>query len=240
MRTAVTPRAQLPLGSYLDDTATLTRVAGRGATRDADESYRKAALFLSNMVAEGSHAVLLCSARHREGTTTAVLNLAHELQDSYGLRALVMELPRRKPVLAKLFALNPEQTLERALTRSAPVADCIQVTSAGLSVIAGGRHNPGTTPARLGPRLQEVLREVEDLADIVLIDAPPLLVQADALIAGTVVPQVVLVVESGRTDYDTLDRVKRELATEGVGIAGTILVKHQRFIPRWIDWWLNR
>jgi len=220
-------------------TATRRPSIRRRAVREAEESYRKAALFLSKMVANGSRSVLFCSARRREGTTTAVLALAHQLQENYGLRPLVIELTRHKPALAKLFALGPTHTLDDALTEAQPPADCIQVTASGLSVMPGGsrrarRHQQPPSG------LERVLKDVEGLFDVVLIDAPPLLAEADAIIAATVVRTVILVVESGRTNYEVLERVKGELANEDITIAGTVLVKHRRFIPRWIYWWFTR
>lgn len=245
MREAITPPVRLPLGSAtaLEEEAVPRR--RHPATRkrvvwEAEESYRKAALFLSKMVAEGSRSVLVCSARPGEGTTTAVLSLAHQLQESYGLRPLVIELNRRKPMLAKLFALDSETTLDHALGRLKLATECVQVTESGIPVIPGGVSGTAGAQPLLAPALEQVLRDVQELFDVVLIDAPPVLSHADAVIAGTVIPRIVLVVEAGRTNLETLDRVKRELATEGLTIAGTLLVKHKRFIPRWIEWWLGR
>jgi len=239
---ATHPSVRLPAGTVVDDATAVDRRPStrRGAASEADESYRKAALFLSKMVRDGTRSVLFCSARRREGTTTAVLSLAHQLQDGYGLRPLVVELNRRKPVLGKLFGLDPARTLDAVLDRLTPAADCIQVTASGLSIIAGGRVHASNPRPRLASGLRRVLSEVEETFDVVLVDAPPLLTQADAIIAGTVVPRLILVVEAGRTDCEVLGRVKRELATEEITIAGSVLVKHKRFIPRWIDWWLAR
>jgi len=237
----VTSPVRIPIGSLLDGEAPAERRVSirRGKAWEAEESYRKAALFLSKMVAGGDRAVLFCSARRGEGTTTAVLNLAHQLQESYGLRPLVIELNRRSPALAKLFALSPTPTLDDAL-ESKPAAECIQVTASGLSVIPGGCRRAANPHPRLASGLTRVLSEVEGLFDVVLLDAPPILTQADAIIVGTVVPTLILVVESGRTNYEMLERVKRELATEEIRIAGTVLTKQKRFIPRWIHWWLTR
>jgi succinoglycan biosynthesis transport protein ExoP len=231
-------RPGLPRGAVAEKPAEVRR--RHFVTREATESYRKAALFVSHLVGEGSRAVMVCSARPGEGTTTAVLQLAEQLKNEYGLRPLVIELPRRKPMMVRLLRLDPEITLDRALSGGGTAADCVQCAASGLAVIAGGARKVSTRLPRLAERLQQVLFEVEELADVVLIDAPPVLQHADALIAGSIVPQVILVVESGRTDVGTLHRVKRELATEGVNIAGTMLVKHRRFIPRWVEWWLSR
>jgi succinoglycan biosynthesis transport protein ExoP len=239
---AMTRPAHLPIESVIDREVPVDRRRphSTGAARDADENYRKAALFLSKMVRDGRRSLLFCSARRREGTTTAVLSLAHHLQDSYGLRPLVIELNRRRPALRKLFRLDPAHTLDDALDRFKPASHCIQKTASGLSVIAGGCDREANPYARLAPGLKRVLSEVEEAFDVVLVDAPPILTQADAIIAATVVPRLILVVEAGRTNYEVLERVKRELATEDITIAGTVLVKHRRFIPRWLYWWFTR
>ena len=242
MQQVTTPPVRLPIESALDGVASVDRrpVPRRRAVGEAEESYRKAALFLSKMVANGSRSVMFCSARRGEGTTTAVLSLAHQLQDNYGLRPLVIELTRRKPVLAKLFALHPAHTLDDALGQSQQVLDCIQQTASGLSVIPGGSRRAANPHPRLHSGLGSVLKQAEELFDVVLLDAPPILTQADAIIAGTIVPTLILVVESGRTSYEVLERVKGELANEQIKIAATVLVKQKRFIPRWVYWWLTR
>jgi Mrp family chromosome partitioning ATPase len=234
-----TPPVELSLETVIarDIPIARARPLRRGASFETDESYRKAALFLSKMVAEGRRSLLFCSARRREGTTTAVLSLAHQLQDGYGLRPLVIELNRRRPAMAKLFKLDPTRTLSDALDGAAP-ADCVQTTASGLPVIAGA---PGRAAhPRLASGLKRVLAEVEHSFDVVLIDAPPILKYADAIIAGSVVQRLILIVEAGRTNYEVLERVKRELSPEDIRIAGTLLVKQKRFIPRWIYWWFAR
>jgi Mrp family chromosome partitioning ATPase len=75
---------------------------------------------------------------------------------------------------------------------------------------------------------------VKDLFDVILIDTPPVLQHADAIAATAVVPNVVLVIEAGRTRYEMLDRVRSELSDAGATIVGNILNKHKRFIPGWI------
>lgn len=245
MRDTASPvRLSIETAPAVEAAAAEPRARARGARRakawEAEESYRKAALFLSKLVATGGRSVLVCSARRGEGTTTAVLSLAHQLQESYGLRPLVIELPRRKGALAKLFTLDPEATLQHALGRLKLATECIQVTASGIPVIPGESESSAAGTPLLAPDLKRVLGEVEELFDVVLVDAPPILTQADAIIAATVIPTVVLVVEAGRTSFDILDRASRELAAENVRIAGTLLVKQKRFIPRWIDWWFGR
>jgi succinoglycan biosynthesis transport protein ExoP len=208
---------------------------------EAEESYRKGALFLARLAGEQRvRSMLFCSARRREGTTTAVLNLAHRLRDDHSLRPLVVELDRRKPTLARLFNLDPDRCLYSALTGSRPVRESIQETASGLSVIPGDRLGRVRPPLDFAAALRRVVDEVAETYDFVLVDAPPVLSHADAIIAATVVRRVVLVVQAGRTSSEVLDRMKREISSDGTSIVGALLTKHRRHIPGWIYWYLER
>jgi succinoglycan biosynthesis transport protein ExoP len=241
MDQVTTSTVPLPITSALDRPIAIGRRSfRRRAATEAEESYRKAALFLSKSVANGTRSFLFCSARRGEGTTTAVLSLAHQLQDNYGLRPLVIELTRYKPRLAKLFALTSPYTLDDALMQTHAVADCVQLTASGLSVITGDSGHSAQEHPGLLSNLGRVLKEVEGAFDVVLVDAPPVLAQADAIVAATTIQTVILVVESGRTSYEVLDRVKGEFANQNISIAGTVLVRCKHFIPRWMSWWSER
>jgi len=148
----------------------------------------------------------------------------------------VIELSHHKRTLAKLFALTPTYTLDDALMQTQAPADCIQVTASGLCVMTGDSRRAADTHQQL----RRVLKEVEGMFDVVLVDAPPVLKQADALIVASIIRTVILVVESGRTSYDVLDSVKSELANEDIRIAGTVLLKCKRFVPRWMHGWSPR
>jgi Mrp family chromosome partitioning ATPase len=86
--------------------------------------------------------------------------------------------------------------------------------------------------------LRRVIEEVGADFDLALVDAPSMVEEADFLAVASVIPKMVLVVEAGRTRYDTLERIKRSLSAEHVTILGAILSKHRQFVPRWIYRWL--
>jgi Mrp family chromosome partitioning ATPase len=242
MNQATTSPVPLPLPTTLDGVAAAHRRPSipRRDVREAEESYRKAALFLSKIVAGGTKSILFCSPRRREGTTTAVVSLAHQLRENYGLRPLVIELTRPQPILDKLFALGSAPTIDDAITEVRPAVECVRTTASGIAVIPGGERRGARAHPQFVSGLARVLKQLDHLFDAILIDAPPLLTQADAVIAATIVRNVILVIESGRTTSEVLAQVKGELATEEVRIAGTVLLKHKRAIPRWIDWWFAR
>lgn len=207
---------------------------------DADQSYWKTALWLANAVREGRlREVFFSSAVRGEGTTTALLEVARHLSQHFGLRPLVIELDRTRPVCLRRFEFDPERTLNAFAAGRLPAQACIQQNGSGVVFLATAETSaPERTEWSVSALLRRVLEEVASDFDIVLIDAPPLLERPDAMAVASVVPKMVLVVEAGRTRYEVLDRIKRELAAGNVSIVGAILNKHRKFIPGWVYRWL--
>ncbi len=61
-------------------------------------------------------------------------------------------------------------------------------------------------------RLRALIQELRQRADLVLVDAPPLLVTSDAITLGSIVDAIVLVAEIDRLRLETLDDVIRALS----------------------------
>lgn len=93
-----------------------------------------------------------------------------------------------------------------------------------LRTEVGERWTPATTtPTRRKPsmaigeviasdRLRAFIQELRQRADLILVDAPPLLVTSDAITLGSIVDAIVLVAEIDRLRLETLDDVTRALS----------------------------
>lgn len=209
---------------------------------EADESYRRVAAFLATAVREKRFdSVLVASATEGEGTTTVAARVADLLRDGFGLRPLLVELNQRRPVYARRFGLDPGLGLAAIAAGERPVKSCVQHTPRGLPVIVAGTAGSGPE-AETGAALvlKRILNELADDVDLVIIDAPPVLEQADAVSAGAVVPRMVLVVEAGRTPYEAVDRARQALAANDISVVAAVLTKQPRVIPEWIYRWLLR
>ena len=78
------------------------------------------------------------------------------------------------------------------------------------------------------PDLAELLHRWGSAYDLVIIDTPPILALADTLRLTMSTDGVVLVVESGETSLDELERVQQIAQQNGVKLLGTVLNK----VPR--------
>jgi len=209
---------------------------------EADESYRRVAAFLATAVRERRFdSVLVASSTAGEGTTTVAARVADLLRDRFGLRPLLVELNRRRPVYARRFGLDPGMGLAAIAAGERPVKSCVQHTPGGLPVIVAGAARPGPE-VETGAAfvLKRILNEVAGDFDLVIVDAPPLLEQADAVSAGAVVPRIVLVVEAGHTPYEVVDRARQALAVNDINVVAAVLTKQPRVIPEWIYRWMAR
>ncbi|MBI5836205.1 MAG: hypothetical protein HZB25_03060 [Candidatus Eisenbacteria bacterium] len=198
-------------------------------------SYAKAALALAGMAASGPvRAFLLCGAGAGCGTTTAAVRIGRELQEGLGLRALVVEFRRHQPVLATAFGLDPRRSLQAIAHGTAQARETLQATSWGFSAVpAAGNSSPAPNDAELVDALRAVLAAAEGSFDMVLVETPPILEGTEALVAGAVVPRVILVAEAGRTRFEMLERIRQDLSMHRMAILGAILNRRQLVVPGW-------
>jgi len=159
----------------------------------------------------------------------------------FGFKPVLIEVNRMRPSLCRLFALDEQRSLAALLSRDGSVMECVQYDPAGLAILPAG---PARRDAPSVPRLESALccavQELQNHFDFILVDAPPILESADVLVAGRLIPQVVLVVAAGQTSSESLARVGEQLRDAGLTVVGTILNHRKRIIPKWIDRWLRK
>jgi tyrosine-protein kinase Etk/Wzc len=198
-----------------------------------DDEFRKAAQILAYASRERLYpAVLVTSARRGEGVTTATLLIGRQLRAAFGLRPLAVELDRTSPSFASLLGLDPNKTVQSVGAGETPLCKAVQTDASGLSVLVS---TTSPYPEGVAAALRRVLDGARDEGyDMVLIDTPPVLEQADFVDAGSAVPRAILVVEAGATTDEMLDRVKRRFEQQGIGIVGAVLNKERRYMPNWL------
>ncbi len=196
-------------------------------TEPPPDSFRKAAWTVSKAAARGGTALLFSGSNRGAGTTTAILAIAEHLSERYRLRTLVIEADPAQASILDRLNLSTAQTLNRCAP-STPALSCVQKSASGVSYLPLEPGSP-LPPARIG----EVLAELRTAFDVVLIDGP-VITDPDLLALSGSADGVVLIIEAGAIRYEELERLQRDWAAEEVRIAGVVLNRQKRFIPRWI------
>lgn len=136
-----------------------------GTNPTAVEQYRALAEQLTSMQRErGTKAVLVTSARVREGKTLTITNLALCLTEK-GNRVLLVDANAPRPGIHKIFQVSAG----RGLTAGLPGA--IELT-AGLALVPGGRGTAAPSDVPEPSALTAILDAARPTYDWILIEAP--------------------------------------------------------------------
>jgi len=159
--------------------------------------------------------VVITSSIPGEGKSTTACNLAISLAQA-GVRTVLLEGDLRRPRVAEYMGLEGAVGLTSVLLGRVPLEDALQPWGDGtLQILPSGALPPNPSELLGSAGMEEVLRELEGVADIVLIDAPPLLPVTDAAVLGSMTSGLLMLVRSNRTSRE---QVKRAAATaHGVG-----------------------
>lgn len=167
--------------------------------------------------------ILVTSPGPGEGKSTTTANLAVILAQA-GKQVLLLDCDLRKPVVHKIFELSNQVGMTNVLVDRLPLEKGVQETEIqGLRVVTSGPVPPNPSELLDSPRMGELLEEVHTLADIVLIDSPPVLVVTDAAILGAMVSGVILVVNQGTARIDATKQAKKTLENTSAKILGVVL-----------------
>lgn len=180
--------------------------------------------------------IMVTSALEAEGKSTTVSNLAVAYARS-GRRVIVVDLDLRRPLLDKLFGLGKrpgltqvalgQLTVEDALTpipvsdpRSRSIAAGLtngQVEMQGLLEVLPAGPLPPDVGEFVGSRmLTEIFEQVRQMADIILVDSPPLLRVGDAITLTAKVDAILIASSTKEARRPMLNELRRVL--EGVPV----------------------
>ena len=173
--------------------------------------------------------LLVTSSREAEGKSTTAFALARGFAQ-IGMKVLLIDGDMRKPSMHRLIQARSDLGLSNLLAREAQLEAAVQVTDfPNLSFVSSGPLPPSPTELLSGATLPELLERASGLYDLVVIDGPPVLGLADAILYAVVVGGTVYVVEAGRGKNGQGKAALRRLLSSGARVMGAVLTK---FDPR--------
>lgn len=214
--------AGIPHGSWKQrETATAVFLTDDNSA--AAEAYRALRTNLRYIARDGGQVFLITSSTLGEGKTTTTANLA-ACMAATGDRVVAISADLRKPALHKHFELTNDVGLSDILQGRATAVDAIQRCGIeSLRVIASG-SNPRNPAELLGSAsFGTLLMELRGIADVILIDSPPVLAVSDALILAPMCDGVIVVASAGESSTGALEEVRNQLDLVGANLVGGVL-----------------
>ena len=174
--------------------------------------------------------VLVTSAVAGEGKTSTCVTLAESLADS-GLQVVLVDLDLRDPDAHRSLGADIGPGVSEVLQGQAQIAEALQFIETepdrGFYFLPTGAQVDNPAELLGSDRAHQLLVALAAQAQIVLIDAPPVLPVADTLIVGRYAAGVLLVVEARRTPSTAVNKAKDALTRNQTRILGVVINKLQ-------------
>lgn len=170
---------------------------GRSALAEAYRSVRTALQFAT---AHGAPKLMgVTSTNMGEGKSTSALSIAIQFAQS-GHRVLLIDADLRNPSLHRVLGADNTQGLTNCLAgKLQPFEVTLNTTVNNLFAITTGPLPPNPAELLSGKKMQMMLELAAERFDHIIIDSPPILGLADALVVANLVEGMLLVVEAGKT-----------------------------------------
>jgi capsular exopolysaccharide synthesis family protein len=186
------------------------------------------------LAAAAPSVILVTSPGLGEGKSLISANLAVSFAQT-GRRTILVDLDLRHPSIHTYFEVSQEPGLAPVLDgepgeelRQRVEAALVPTAIDGLHVLPAGRAPASPAEILASPALDAMLGCLQQLADVVIIDSPPVLPVADATILATREVSVVLVAQIGRTRAGLLQAAVEMLAHAHARILGIVVNKAAR------------
>ena len=161
--------------------------------------------------------LMVTSATRGDGKTMLASNLAVTIAQG-GKKVILLDGDMRKSDIHQVFKLSNSKGLVDIFAGSLNVRNAINPwpDEPNLGIVTVGPASPNPTELIGSRKMADILARLKEMADIVIVDAPPFII-ADAWLLAAKVDAVLLVVRPGHTRKDAaramLEQVQRVKAT---------------------------
>ncbi|HSS80338.1 MAG TPA: polysaccharide biosynthesis tyrosine autokinase [Gaiellaceae bacterium] len=233
---------ELLLGHRLPILARVPRVSGKDASlylthrgrlpAHVWEAYRTLRASLTGAGADGGYPrrILVTSAIPGEGKTMTSVNLAITMALT-GVKVILIDADLRRPMIATVFGAAARSNGFGLLLLGNASPELALLEAPGtpnLHLLLSNPEHAHLVDMLQRERLETVLEQLREYADVIIIDSPPLTEVGDALPLADVADTVLVAVRLGRSRRDKLDELRRALAQRGVAPAGFVVTSARR------------
>jgi capsular exopolysaccharide synthesis family protein len=178
-------------------------------------------------VDQALRSVLITSPGEKEGKTTVASRLAIASARA-GSQVIVVDADLRRAGTTDRFDADGPTGLGTVLTGQSALRDALRDVqlpedSVGhLRVLPAGPAPPNPSALMSSERIQELIRELESMCDLVIIDSPAVLAVSDAVPLMKSVTGVVLVARLNQSDQATVRRLQQVVSSAQGNLLGVV------------------
>ncbi len=167
--------------------------------------------------------VVVTSAAPGEGKSTVAANLAASLAQA-GSKVALVSCDFRRPTTEQFFGIRNMIGLSDVLTGAHSMKAALQRPGdEHLLVMTSGKMPPNPSELLGSKKMEELIRNLEEWADWVIIDTPPLLAVADPAAVARWSDGVLLVTRAGASTRDALVKARQMLDKVGARVIGSVI-----------------
>jgi polysaccharide biosynthesis transport protein len=166
--------------------------------------------------------ILVTSPDTGDGKTSVAVNLALSIAQR-NKRVYLLDADLRRPKIHKLFNLKNDQGLADVVFARAVFDWRVGIQEVRkIAVLTAGSTPPDPAELLSSEKMELFLTELEEVADVVIIDGPPLFVP-DAMILASKVDGVLMVVRPGHTRQSLAKASMEHIKLVGARVIGVVL-----------------
>jgi len=191
----------------------------------AAEAYRT--LRTSILVAAAEHGyktLMVVSAIAGEGKTTTAANLAVVLAQA-DKRVVLISADLRRPRLHEFFGLSSsERGLSEVLEGDRKAWESLRSGKVdNLWIMSSGRVSEQPTELLQSEAMRELLADQREVVDFIIVDCPPVLAVADALVVAPMADAILYVANEQHTPRGAVIAARAQLDQVGARLLGAVL-----------------
>jgi capsular exopolysaccharide synthesis family protein len=177
--------------------------------------------------------IMVSSSTVREGASTVASNLAVIMAKDSTLNILLVDTNLRHPTLHKVFKLRNNDGLSEVVVGSVEIQDVLRETELqNLSLITVGNSSANLSDILESSSFEELVVQLKDAYDYVIFDVAPINTCSDGSLLTRQMDGVILVVRSGKTRREVVQKAKEQLERANAKIVGVVLNRRRYVIPK--------
>ena len=183
-------------------------------------------LFMDN--SERLKTILISSPEKQKGKTQLSVNLALSLATG-DKKVILVDADLRIPAVHTLLGLANEKGLGDVLTHQATLEEVFQTVEEGhLRVIPAGVMPPDLVERLDSPKMAEIFIQLKEMADIIIIDAPPFFVAETSVLAAQA-DGILAIIRPGYSKKEAVKNMADQIARSHARLLGVVI----NGIPAW-------